>query len=395
MKIGIDARPLQHETQYRGIGRSLEFLLGALKDYLDKTDELVFYLDGGLARPAILDYFPDSRSIILPTARLGRKRYFRSFLSSFRPINPAHGQVDVLLQYDVSFGVPRKVPSVVLFHDIIPLLFHDQEKTRRVKGLRKGKDVLARNMYWRKYLRVLGLYKYATRIIAISESSKQDFLKYMPGVKASVVSVVPLAATGSVGKGKVSKKIQELANQPYLLYVGGIDIRKNVVGLLETFYLLKPKYPKLRLVMVGKEFELKNQLEDMGWFKLLNTNPDFAKDVVIPGFVSSADLFYLYQKAQAFVFPSRYEGFGLPVLEAMSAGCPVIAYDNSSIPEVAGDAALLIKDGQPQAPAVEKLLKNSGLRQELIAKGKKRAAEFSWDKNATKILEVLKDTAEK
>src|SRR5581483_7893796 len=190
MRIGVDARPLQHETQYRGIGKSLEFFLTALKDHLSTTDELVFFVDKGLPQPKMLRNYPEARVNSLPTSRLGRKRYFRSFLPSFKPLNPPRGSVDVVLQYDAGFGVPKKVPSVVIFHDMITYLFRGQEKQRPVKGLRKQKDALARSMYWQKYLRVLKTYKYATKIIAISQSSKKDLLQFVDGVNAKDVEVI-------------------------------------------------------------------------------------------------------------------------------------------------------------------------------------------------------------
>jgi glycosyltransferase involved in cell wall biosynthesis len=117
------------------------------------------------------------------------------------------------------------------------------------------------------------------------------------------------------------------------------------------------------------------------------------KQVITPGFISDSDLAWLYGHAMAFVFPSRYEGFGLPVLEAMQAGCPVVAYDNSSIPEVAGDAALLVPDGDSLVPAITKVLKDEALRQTLIQKGKARAKRFSWDRTARETLGVLSEAA--
>jgi len=393
MKIGIDARPLQHETQYRGIGKSLEFTLMGLKDCLGKDDSLCFYTDAGLPKPKVLEIFPQAKIVKVPTSRLGRKRFLRSVLPSFRSVNPQPGTVDVLLQCDASFGIPKKVPSVVMFLDLIPYLFRSQEKQRPVRGARKAKDALARSLYWKKYLRVLKSYKNASKIIAISQSSKNDLLKYLDGIKDSDVVVVHLASNALEQGGKATKNIQRLADKPYLLYVGGIDIRKNIVGLLETFYQLKPKYPQLRLIMVGKEFELRERLEDLGWFSALKSSDAYARDVIIPGYLSAADLLYLYRHAAAFVFPSRYEGFGLPVLEAMSADCPVVAYDNSSIPEVAGDAALLVRDGDSLAPVVDKLLKSPALRKQLISKGQRQAAKFSWQKTARHTLRILRDTA--
>ena len=390
MKIGIDARPLQHETQYRGIGKSLEYLLTALKDELAPDESVIFYLDAGLARPELLENFPGSKIRTMPTARLGRRRYFRSFMASFRPINPPRGEIDVLLQYDVTFGIPKKVPSVVVFHDLIPYLFRGQEKQRSRQGLKKAKDDLAREMYWRKYLGVLDTYQRATKIITISKSSKQDLLEHIKGVRPADIVVIPHGVKQVLVHGQPTAKAKKLTKDPYLFYVGGIDLRKNIVGLLQTFYELKPDYPKLKLIMAGKEFGLRDQLESLGWFEVLNSQPSYAKDVLFPGYISAADLHYLYQHAEAFVLASRYEGFGLPVLEAMAAGCPVVAYDNSSIPEVASGAALLVPDGQSMTPQIKKLLSNKELRAGLVAKGRRQAAKFSWDKTAHQVLEIIR-----
>ena len=113
------------------------------------------------------------------------------------------------------------------------------------------------------------------------------------------------------------------------------------------------------------------------------------KYVITPGYVSDGELSYLYENAEAFVFPSRYEGFGLPVLEAMQSGCPVVAYDNSSIPEVAGNAAILVKDGESMVPALEDLMQDKGKRKALIEKGYKQAEKFSWKRTAQETIKVL------
>jgi len=297
------------------------------------------------------------------------------------------------LQYDAYLGVPTSVPSVVVFHDLIPYLFRGAEKQEPATGLRKYKNALAGYLYWKKYLRTLRQYKRATKIIAISESSKRDYLEYLGYHKPGDVTVIYHGVGGFHEPGKPSAQAEQLAAKPYLLYVGAIDYRKNVVGLLQAFYDLKPDFPELRLLAVGKEFALHDQLGDRGWFKLLNSKPEYANDVLTPGFVGHDDLIWLYQHAAAFVFASRYEGFGLPVLEAMQAGCPVVAYRNSSIPEVAGDAALLADDGDVIAPVIRRLLSDDSLRQKLIASGKEQVKKFTWDTTAGQTINVLNDTA--
>ncbi len=394
VRIGIDARPLQAETQYRGIGKSLEFFLHGLVKILSNDDTCVFYVDKALPIHNVLGLFPEARTIPIATSRLGRTRYIRSVLPSYPPIKPKKSEIDVLLQYDVNMGVPPNIPSVVVFYDMIPLLFRGQEKRQPAKGLRKAKNNLAGQMYWQKYLRSLQQYRKATKIIAISESSKNDLLKYVPDIIANRVSVIHLGVPElQIVDAPVSPRIKKIAQSPYILYVGGIDLRKNIVGLLKSFYEVKKKRSDLKLVAVGKEFGLEDQLQNLGWYEILNLEPTFIKDIVFPGFISGEELHYLYEHSAAFVLPSRYEGFGLPVLEAMKAGCPVIAYSNSSIPEVAGDAAMLVSDGKPLAPAIMQLLEDRQLRKKLVEKGYKQAALFTWEKTAQKTLDALKTVA--
>lgn len=389
MRIGIDLRPLQGETQYRGIGRSLEFFLETLSQSKATGHVYVLYMDRSLSAPSIVKLFPDSRIIYVKGSPLGRMRYVRSVLPSYPPIRPSHKDVDVLIQYDASLGVPQSVPTFVIFHDLIPYLFRNQEKKLPASGLRKVKNSLAGNLYWKKYLRVLKKYRHAAHIIAISEASKRDLIKHVPGVKESKVSVIPHGVRPLKDNEPASESVMQITQHPYLLYVGGIDLRKNIVGLLKTFFELKPKHPNLKLITVGKEFELTSQLDDLGWTELLNKHKTYAKDVIRPGFLSESDLSYMYKHASAFVFPSLYEGFGMPILEAMAAGCPVVAYSNSSIPEVAGEAAILLQDNQPMADTVEKLLNDKKLRMSLVKKGWQQVELFTWQSTTTQIIRLI------
>ena len=390
MKIGIDARPLQGETLYRGIGKSLEKLLRAMIPLYGATNEFIFYVDRGLPVPDIARQFPAYRTIAVASPKLGKKRYFRSFMRSYKAAKPLKKDVDIFLLYDADLGVPGgSVPVVTIFHDAIPLLFRGTEPKGHATGIRKSKNALASNVYWRKYLRTLAQYKKSSAILAISESSKRDFQKYVGGIDAQDIYVVPHGVEYKAAGGRVSGKIKKMATGQYLLYVGGIDIRKNIIGLADTFFELKADYPKLRLFTIGKEFGLNDQLKDLGWASKLEEHKEFADDVISPGFLSDADLAYMYEHAAAFLFPSRYEGFGLPVLEAFQAGCPVVAYTNSSIPEVAGDAALLIDDGAPMAPTVKKLLSDNKLRNSLVRKGHIQAKKFSYAQTAKCTFEVL------
>lgn len=394
MNIGIDARPLQGETRFRGIGKATEFCLAAISQLPSaKKHSFIFYVDPGLERPTTLDSFNNALVKNVNSPKLGRRRFFRSFLSSFRAAKPAKRDIDVFLQFDAALGIPTAVPTIAVFYDLIPFLFRDQEKsdTKNVPPLRQQKNNLAGFLYWRKYLRFLSSYKNAAHILAISECSKKDYLKQFSATPADKISILPLGVDGSFfvsPRSKPSPKVQALAQSPYLLYVGGIDTRKNIVELIRVLYALKPKYPSLRLIVVGKEFELEDQLKDRGWFRELAKNKQYSTDVITAGFVSHDDLLHLYQQASCLVFPSLYEGFGLPVLEAMAASCPVVAYRTSSVPEVAGDACLLQELGEPLAEAVDRLLTDSSLQQKYREAGKKQAKKFTWDKTAQTLLYV-------
>jgi glycosyltransferase involved in cell wall biosynthesis len=142
--------------------------------------------------------------------------------------------------------------------------------------------------------------------------------------------------------------------------------------------------------MMGKEFKNQTELYDIGWYKNI-VKSKFSQDIIMPGYVNDDQLIEYYKNAKVFVFPSLYEGFGLPVLESMSLGAPVVAFKNSSITEIAENAALLCKDNEEFIGAVKRLLENNKLRKSLIEKGYKQARKFSWEKTAKQTLEVIED----
>lgn len=217
----------------------------------------------------------------------------------------------------------------------------------------------------------------AELIVAISNSTKNDLLEFYPQLDADQIHVVH--------NGVDHKIFTPAANspkvEPYFLYVGTADPHKNVETLLEAFASVSKSLPH-KLVMVGpapaKLYEL-----------LLSTHTPTERIEVLP-YVSSRDLVKLYQHAAALVFPSLYEGFGLPLLEAMSCGCPVIAAETSSIPEVVGEAGILCPASQAEtfAQAMTHVIEVPE-RQRLTKFSIARAADFSWEKTADEISALL------
>ncbi|MEH2373943.1 glycosyltransferase family 4 protein [Nostoc sp.] len=229
-------------------------------------------------------------------------------------------------------------------------------------------------------------------VLTISESSKKDIIEYLE-VDPEKVYVTPLASRyyPNYLSEEIAQRLEKQANydfsKPYLLFVSTIEPRKNINAIIYAFNLLKKKYKiEHQLILIGKK----------GW----NYDPIFADIDSSPWKSQIHHLDYLsdelvalfYSKADVFVYPSHYEGFGLPVLEAMTLGAPVVSSNTSSIPEVSGDAAILIdpNDAVQLAEAILKVISDSQLRQELINKGKARAKLFSWERTAKETLNAYR-----
>jgi len=192
-----------------------------------------------------------------------------------------------------------------------------------------------------------------------------------------------------ISKKQLNKKYG--INSDFLFYVGGVDLRKNIVGLAKIFFEYKIiNKSNIKLVMAGKEFENRQELIDLGWYDAIKDSK-YKKDIIHTGYVDDNELNALYKNAKAFVFPSLYEGFGLPVLEAMALGAPVVAFNNSSIPEVAGDAAVLCKNEKEFVEGIKKIVDDKKFTQSLIKKGYKQVKKYSWEKTAKETLKVIED----
>jgi glycosyltransferase involved in cell wall biosynthesis len=289
---------------------------------------------------------------------------------------------DVFLATDFnSYLTPSSGVKVVsIVYDLIQFIF-PQSMSAQPLSVRFG---------WRTNFAKL---RRSQQIIAISESTKSDLLSYW-GTDPDAVRVVypgidhrlfsPEAAKNEVLWHEVAARYGVAGR--YFVYVGGTDWRKNLDGMLEA---LRGMPVDMRLALLGKETvtdrELHSRIRELG----LNER------VILCGYVAEADLPILYGRAVALVFPSRYEGFGFPVVEAMASGCPVITSNVSSMPEVAGDAALLVNPEHVDAirDAMVRLASDEELCRELRRRGIMQAAGFSWSKAAQETLELLREVA--
>lgn len=279
-------------------------------------------------------------------------------------------------------------PYVVTIHDMANLLYEQERSSFRMQ--------LRRFRFRRGLVR-------ANRVIAVSEATKRDVENRL-GLPSSRIRRVYNAPDPGFfrqdgpAEAEVRQRIMERyqINHPFLLYAGNIRPHKNVPRLVEAFAVtrgqlaLHPLYKDLRLVIIGdtisenpavRQAVIKSRVEPLVRFL---------------GFVPFDALRCFYQSASAFVFPSRYEGFGLPPLEAMACGTPVVTSNVSSLPEVVGDAAILVNPENvfDIARGIRDVLLDEPLRAELIRRGREQAARFSWARTAREVLEIYKEAAE-
>lgn len=383
MRIGIDARTLS--GRYTGDRTYWRGLIGGLAE-ADAANEYVLYtrlpLEGG-PPPGLGPNFT-WRQVPLPkNDALWMLAGWPSALKA-DSIDIAHTQYNIPL-----FGAP--CPIVTTVHDV---------------SFRIHPDLFLPKDRWILNTLVPRSMKKAAAVIAVSESTRRDILRYYPHLSKDHVQVVLEAADsrfqppaeGQETAREMANKKLGLDDRPYLLAVGVLQPRKNLALLLDAFALLKlglkmkGKPPPHRLLIVGKS----------GWLddteaQLAGLPEDVTRDIVLTGYVADEDLSILYGGAEALCYPSRYEGFGLPPLEAMACGCPVLCSRSSSLPEVVGDAGILLPsdDSNAWAHALAKLLSASAISARWRTRGLERAALFSWEKTARETLTIYKKCLEK
>ena len=276
-------------------------------------------------------------------------------------------------------------PYVVTVHDMSSLLFEQRS------GLR---------MQLRRYRFRRGLAR-ARRVIAVSDATRRDVQNTM-GIPAGRIRRVYNAPDTGFSHGPPHSPEERLRileryqiHYPFLLYAGNVRKHKNVPRLVEAFAVLRaqlsdhPYYRDLRLVIIG------NTISQHPGVRHAVIKSRVEQAVRFLGFVPFDTLRCFYETAAAFVFPSRYEGFGLPPLEAMACGTPVVASNVSSLPEVVGDAAVFVNPENvfDIARGVREALLDEPLRAELIRRGHAQAARFSWERTAKAVLEIYHEAA--
>jgi glycosyltransferase involved in cell wall biosynthesis len=377
MKIGIDITPL-YDKKLTGIGYTIYNLIKYLAK-IDTNNQYILFSYGSFFKNR------DKGRLEILKSRIPQQKNFKlvffRFPSNLKFINERFIPLNILIGKVDIFHVPYQLycPFIVggkkifTIHDIIPFI-NPQWDTNPLR-----------------FKRVMALiFKRANKIITISESSKNDLIKYC-NIFPDRITIIPNGVDPhfKLIEQKIKQQIllkYNLTNN-YIFYTGEVVPRKNLTALLKAFEsLIKNKIYNHKLVISG--IIHKNYTE---FFDTLNNMPISVKEnIIITGYVPYEDLPALYNGAEILVFPSLYEGFGLPVLEAMACGCPVITSNVSSLPEVCGDAAILINPDNVDeiTDAMERVLSDGKLREEMKRKGLKRAKMFSWEKAARETLQV-------
>ena len=370
MKIGIDAR--FYGSIGKGLGRYTQKLIQHLEQIDSENQYVVF-----LRKENFDDYQPFNKNFqkVLadyPWYSFSEQLFFPQLLRRYKLDLVHFPHFNVPLLYFGDF--------VLTIHDLILTHFPTLKGTR-----------LNPIFYWLKY----GAYKFvilnavyrSKKIITVSQFTKDDILSKYPAVKNKIM--VTYEACDELCRVAIGSQSQILEKygiiKPYLLYVGNAYPHKNLEKLIEAFEKVCVKYPDMQLALVGKEDFFYSRLRK-------NVEASKISSVHFLGFVSDQDLDVLYRFAQVYVFPSLYEGFGLPPLEAMAKGTVVVSSDHPCMKEILGNAALYAdaQSAQNFANSIMMVLDDRALWQRLVENGYLQVGKYSWSRMAEETLQAYK-----
>lgn len=317
---------------------------------------------------------------------------------------------DIYLQLDPTIllpNLPQKTKTVIMVHDLIPFILEQDylwTYTTARKNLVNRRSSFRRHLDRLVYINIIRQNcKNCTHILADSNFTKKDLLKYTK-TNQNKISPVLLGVSSKINDlhksrpkltikycspwGYIKKQVT-VPNKPFLLFAGGADNRRKIKELFAAFNNIKARGYDIALILAGDTMISLQELPNIEANNYLVNHPTYIDDIYFAGYVNEESLNWLYTNALVFVYPSVYEGFGLPILEAMQFGTPVITYRNSSIPEVAGSSAMYAEDFLDIENHIINLLKNPALVSKYSKLGKKQAVKFSWQKTTKSIIQVF------
>jgi len=378
MRIGIDGRPLQTASRYRGIGSYTQSLIKNLLA-LDHDNHYVLFGFEGSDFPAFeggnVEFAPALTELGVDRRWVWELLFLNGILSCYG-LDLFHATEPCCIRGPAHYAIVHTV------HDLAPLIFGRECFNPFRVDRRVG------------YRRQLGTIRRADRIIAVSRSTADDIasLLNVPRDRITVShegideSFAPVTGGSIVEACKARYGIRG----DYIIFVGNTEWRKNLFCVLRVLPEVRDRCGDVGLLIVSPLPESRRRE-----VRALSGKLGIGESVHIPGYVPLRDMTALMGGARMLAFPSYYEGFGLPVLEAMACGTPVLTSNISSLPEVAGDAALLVDPYSDEeiCDGITRILSEEGLRREMREKGLRRAGLFSWKKHAADVLKVYREVA--
>lgn len=363
MKIGIDVREVVKEKTGKGYFVA-NLVLNILK--LDTQNEYILYTNQELEN---FNEFKNATLKVIDKKGFGwHKKVLKDAYAKNLDVFFAPTSYVIPARHN-----PKKIKVITVVHDLVALLFPAKHNRKAV---------------WMEKFFIKKAIKKSALICAVSKNTKKDLVKKIK-CDEKKIHILHNAAS-EIFKQISTEKLAETIKktdfpQHFILITGTLEPRKNITSLIKAFAQISKKFSKHKLLIAGKK----------GWYydEIFKTVKDLELEgkVEFLGYVSDEDLITLYNLAEVFVYPSLYEGFGIPPIEAMQCGCPVVTSNTSSLPEVVSDAALQVEPNniEKMAYEIESLLKDKKLRQKMIARGFKQAMKFSWQKSAKKALELF------
>lgn len=389
MKILIDIRPLMDE-KYSGVSEYVIRLLSALFE-IDKSNQYILFCnalhDVEKRLPefkqanvkTVVTHIPNKVFNYLYLWPFGRP-YFDKLVNHINK-NAADEKIDLFFMPHLHLtAFSPNIKSVLTVHDLSFLV------NKQWFSWRKN--------VWHWFINVKKLTKRFNQIVAVSENTKRDLIDICK-IDENKVTVIYSGIDDGFRKLNESDeqlqavKLKYKLVHPFILFLATIEPRKNIEGLIKAFEIIKSenKYSDLKLIIVGGEGWKSGPIID----KISNSTN--ASDIIRLDYIDSVDRPYVYNLAKIFAYPSFYEGFGFPPLEAMACGVPVVTSTASSIPEIVGDAGILVDPYNPNSIALglSSILENPELAQDLSLKGIEQAKKFSWKITAENYLKLFEE----
>jgi glycosyltransferase involved in cell wall biosynthesis len=383
----VATRPLRIAIDYTsainqnaGIGRFVRNLVDAVVAHGSTDSFLLFHAN---PNPGRAPNYPSGSNVSHRELRIS-ERWANIIWHRLQVPLPADwltGPIDLFHSPDFVLPPVRAARSILTVHDLAFLLYPECADARLRAYLEKTVPRSVRR---------------ADYVVADSENTRNDVICLL-GVPPERVTVVPggvdpvfRPVTDPTRLSTLRRSMGLDDTTPYILFIGVIEPRKNLMGLIEAFDILKSRRSlPHKLVVAGRRGWLSDSTMERA------ERSPYRSEIIFPGFIPEADLPTLYSAAETFAFPSHYEGFGLPVLEAMACGTPVVASRASSLPEVVGDAGMQVDpdDSDHLASALELLALNPEMRADFSTRGIARASTFTWEAAAEVMLDVYHKVA--